>query len=339
MRNVSPNMRNNHGMVLVLTLWILGFLTVLALHIGLLVRQKAILVSRLENRQILQNIAESGIKKGIAVLKTVLSQKNSIKLAEIKQTLYNNPQLFGPETLDRGTLELARGEQGSDGGFYGLDVEDSRINVNTASRVELTRLMETAVELEEDQAESIANAIIAWREYGETEIQGFYSDDFYSNLEFPYQPKKDHFEILEEVHLVKGMTADIFQKVRRYLTVYGNGQVNLNLAEVPVLVSLGIPRDLGEKIVRLRRGQDGIEATGDDMVFNSPGQVLDAMIAGGDLSEEDIELLRQTLNWNAFKTSSDYYRMRSVARLDHSRETKEIVCVIEKGQKIVYWKE
>ncbi|MDH4028913.1 MAG: type II secretion system minor pseudopilin GspK, partial [Nitrospirota bacterium] len=50
--------------------------------------------------------------------------------------------------------------------------------------------------------------------------------------------KNTYFWSVDELKSVNGMTADIFNKLSPYVTVYGDGRINVNTAELPVLVSL-----------------------------------------------------------------------------------------------------
>ena len=106
-----------------------------------------------------------------------------------------------------------------------------------------------------------------WRKYGESEITGFFSDDYYTNLQYPYPKKNAEYETLDEIMLVKGMTRDMYDKLINYVTIYGDGAVNINTASKDVLESLGLTDTLVDKILSLRRGKDGIDATADDNVF------------------------------------------------------------------------
>ena len=58
------------GVVLILTLWVLSLLTIFAVHIGMQVRQRATLMTRLQIRSQLRYLAEAGVKKGDRSVKT-----------------------------------------------------------------------------------------------------------------------------------------------------------------------------------------------------------------------------------------------------------------------------
>ena len=60
------------------------------------------------------------------------------------------------------------------------------------------------------------------------------------------------------------------QSLFRFVTLWGDGKVNPNLAPYEVLMTVpGISRQIAEEICRRRQGQDSILGTDDDLVFES----------------------------------------------------------------------
>ncbi len=69
-------------------------------------------------------------------------------------------------------------------------------------------------------------------------------EETYRRLDPPYSAKNARFDTLEELHMVKGITDDVYRKIAPYLTVYGDGVINVNTADSLILQSL----DIGEGI-------------------------------------------------------------------------------------------
>jgi general secretion pathway protein K len=94
-------------------------------------------------------------------------------------------------------------------------------------------------------------------------------NDYYQNLADPYQCKNAPFDVLGELMLVKGMTIEIFEGrpgdeskdikpfsgIQSYLTVYGDGKININEASATVIQSLSerIDYALAQNIVEQRK--------------------------------------------------------------------------------------
>lgn len=78
---------------------------------------------------------------------------------------------------------------------------------------------------------------------------------YYGNLETPYKCKNASLEATEELLLVKGITQDVFESMRDHITVYGNGEININRASKPVIESLSEKMDtaLARMIIERRK--------------------------------------------------------------------------------------
>ena len=61
---------------------------------------------------------------------------------------------------------------------------------------------------------------------------------YYNNLETPYGCRNGSLETTEELLLVKGITPDVFGRMREFITVYGDGKININCASKRVIESL-----------------------------------------------------------------------------------------------------
>lgn len=96
-------------------------------------------------------------------------------------------------------------------------------------------------------------------------------NSYYQKLNEPYHCKNDSFEVLSELLLVKGMTNDIFYGcsgdenagiksipgISQYLTVYGDGKININEASAMVIQSLSenMSLPLAQNIVEQRKNR------------------------------------------------------------------------------------
>lgn len=342
---LDGKIKNNGGSILVFALWSLALLTFLAVQIGLTVRQKIVLISRLETRSQLHFLAEAGAKKAIALLAKDLQAHKDQYTPEVKSFRHNNPEEFSGISVGQGTVDVSYRD--SDGGApdsqirYGVVDEESKININFADRAMLTRLIENLPLFKEDQAKEVATAIVDWRELvGQSETTGFYSDDYYSNLKDPYEPKHGLYESIDELLLVKGVTPEVYNRLRPYLTIYGNGLVNINTASAPVLVALGLNRALADKLLMFRRGPDGLEATTDDFIFQKTFDMASDMSKLIKLDAEEIGQLDALNASRKIKIDSLFFLIRSQGRLANRNEASEVICVYN-GEKnwLEFWRE
>jgi type II secretory pathway component PulK len=255
--------------VLLLSLWSLSFLTILAVSIGLGARQRIVMLKRLESRSQVRAAVQAGAKKAIAVLTDDVETSGVFPSLSAKLRRHNNSSDFS-EIMVAGLkvqVDYQLDPVAGSGFLFGLADEQAKINLNTSDRTVLSRLLSLVLGLMTDEAQTLADDILDWRDYGMRSAQGFFSDSYYQNLDSPYPMKESPFERLDELLLVKGMNAEKFRKLAAYLTIYGNGRVNINTASRTVLLALGLEAMVTDRILQARRGKDGLEATADDHIF------------------------------------------------------------------------
>jgi len=332
------------GSVLILVIWSLGLLSVFALHLGMSIRQKTKVLSRLEQRERLRSISAGGVKIARAAFYHDYKFMGADRHSRLRMMRRNNPEEFQDIKLGRGSCDVryAHDAGGAEDPLtrYGMTDEEGRININTADVQVLKRLFRLVLKCEDDKAADLARAVADWRQHGETEIEGFYSDDHYDNLEYPYPEKNAPFEVLDELLLVRGFTREIFDKIFDFITVYGEGKVNINSASVTVLKALGIPQDYLGVILSLRRGPDSQDDTRDDFLFPDADHMSGYLDNYSELTPEQIAEINQlSPAWN-LGAESRFFRIQSAGRLDHSSEERQILCIFQTDKgKIVYWRE
>lgn len=332
----------NQGMVLILALWILSILAVFAGLSGMRVRQKIAMVSRLEKRDEVHYIAQTGVQLARALLTNRLRDSSGLNV-EAMAFVFQQPEVFQKVASDNGSVQVSY--LNYDSGItspvrmFGVQDEERKLNLNTASDKELARLLSVAAGLDEDSAEDIAHAIVDWRSEQDQQISGFYGDEYYSRLNFPYDPKKAPFEVLEEVLLVKGMNPMVFERVRDFLTVYGDGQININTASEPVLQALGLSANMAGMIISARHGADHLPCTDDDRLFADSGASLDVG-ALGELDPDQLAEIDRLYQDGRLSVFSEIFHIHAEAVLETGQEKRFIDCVVQgRDGKILAWRE
>ena len=332
----------DQGTILIFALWTLALLVVFSVYIGIGVRQRMILVQRLESRSKLYYSAASGIRKAIAVLNHVRSIPGAMLVSEARAKLLNNQEVFSNIQLNGVNVDVSY--QIFDKSFsenkkqYGMMEEAAKININFADQRTLIRLFQLVLGYDSEKAEELALAIVDWRTKGEGRLEGFFSDEYYKNLEHPYAPKNASFEVLDEALLVEGMTSEILDRLRYFLTIYGDGRININTASLHVLRALGFEEALAEKIIERRAGEDGIEGTEDDYVFQSEDGLTFLLRLSSVATENDTLFAQQLFEDEQFRVDSDIYSIEAFAAI--GQQQMKIRCVYDASvQTIIYWQE
>lgn len=77
------------------------------------------------------------------------------------------------------------------------------------------------------------------------------------------------FDVKEEILLIDEIDEEDFNNIKDYITVHGDGRVNMNTCSEETMEILGLKSNVINTIMTFRQGQDGEPNTGDDGVFES----------------------------------------------------------------------
>lgn len=336
------NKNNRRGAVLIIALWTMSFLAVFAAYVGLRVRQRVSLLSRVEMKSQLRFLAESGIRKSISAIKFEFERNQGVLTGAGKQYLFNNPKEFFLIRVGSGeyVVEHEVKDHLINKKHYGVIDEERKININRTTPDVLKRLIRLTTDLKDDEAEKLAESMSNWRTLHSTELTGFSSDTYYANLKHPYEPKQADFEILDEMLLVKGMTRRIFEKIVPFVTVYGDGLVNINTAPREVLMALGLEGSLADKVLIVRQGSDHEESTEDDYIFQKTFDVVSEMKNFVDVQPAEALQIDRLNQQSIFKVSSIFYKIQCRAFIRRENQDINVICIYNQADRwIEYWHE
>ena len=333
---------SRRGFILIFALWVLVLLTVLVAGIAAGVRQKIIFVHKLDERGRMHYTLLAGLSQTEAYLRQQLANVTDAYTVEVKTSLHNNPAVFARVPL--GADEAGVGFTLYDGVFaverFGVVDEERKLNINRANYLALQRLLQRVLGARAEEAGHLAHSIIDWRQMGESEETGFFSDEYYPNLQYPYPKKSAPYEVPDELLLVKGVTKEVYERLLAYVTIYGSGQVNINTVPGEVLYALGLDDDVIEKILAVRRGKDGIEGTEDDHVFLKPYDVASEVNAEAKLDPAQVRAIDGLNLQGLVTTYSRYFSFNvrgSLAGGFWSKTARGVFCPSE--NKLLYWRE
>ncbi len=238
---VVPGKRDNRGIALVTVL------LVVALLIAVVVEFNRIAVADI---QVSNNFVDE--KK---ILYTTMSGVNAIsELLRLDREYTQSDNLLedwarGETYFESASMLL---EEGKVSGV--ITDEEGRICINSlvgdggemvAGQFNVWRrlLQQPRFRLNEQEAMTIIYSIKDWLD-ADGEVSDIYGAEDTTYLPLGYKCKNGLMDTVEELLLVKGMTPELFygdenrEGLRRYLSVYGEGTVNINTAPIPVLLAL-----------------------------------------------------------------------------------------------------
>lgn len=338
-------MDSRKGSILIISLWALCLLVSFAVSLSYGIRQKILLVQRLEERAKLRLVSEAGVKRAIAELKrqTETDEQQEKAYDSLTDSWSNNIGAFRDIKTGDGRFSIYYTYIDDESGVrvtqYGLVDEERKINLNEASQAVLENLFHIVLEFDEMAAQELAASIIDWRD-SDSELAiplGSAEDQYYRNLRHPYEAKDAKFELIDELLLVKGITPDAFERLKDYVTIYGGGGININTTSKEVLLSLGLQHNTVDKIISFRLGKDGMIDTIDDNVFRERSSILSDLSQYINLSDAEVAELSRAIN--NLSTRSDNFMVKSLATLDNRKNTTEVVSVVNKLGDILYWQE
>ena len=330
----------HRGVVLIFALWVLGILTILAVSVAAGIRQKIFLVARLDERSRMSYLLEAAVKKAAGYIHQQMEVTTFEMTPTVKMNLLNNTDELS--SINVGYDRAGVGYVLPDGESlrWGVVDEESKINLNKTDPVTLANLLIRVLGLKEEEASKLAQSLLDWRQFGQGELTGFFSDEYYSNLQYPYPKKSADYETLDEMLLVKGMNKQMYDRLINFVTIYGDGPVNINTASKEVLSALGLPDSLVDKVLIVRRGKDGIDGTMDDQVFLKTFEITANINAVTPLTLDEARAM-DAISMRGFLTTNSYYFTIEATGKIASRSTSKSVRAVysSRDDRIVYWKE
>lgn len=150
----------------------------------------------------------------------------------------------------------------------------------------------------------VADAVVDWLDNDENPRAGGAESSYYLGLPNPYRAKNDLFDTIGELLLVRGVTSEVFEKLRPFVTVSSSGLVNINTAPKEVLMSLSAGTDLAEGGAIDAKTADDIIQYRKDHPFTDTSQI-------GNVSPFLRDLYARTLIRNIVDVRSTYFHVRS----------------------------
>lgn len=223
--------RGERGLALVLTLLVLVLLVTSILEFDRSTRTAMKAAGNFRDGMKAFHLAASGVAAAQAVLKDDMIKTRIDDLTELWATSYP------PYPVGDGTVALAIQDEGGKIYINGLITNTGKIREE--GRKQLQQLFEL-----KGLDPSLVDAIADWLDWdGIPEPRGA-EDAYYQGLDHPYACRNARIETLSELHLVKGITDEVYRAISPYLTVYPNPQggvehrINVNTADPFVLQTI-----------------------------------------------------------------------------------------------------
>jgi general secretion pathway protein K len=354
---------SERGSVLIISLWVLFFLTFFTVVLGKVIMQKLNVTARIDNGIKTYFAACAGIETAKAVLnqekpkdpKAVYynwaSDERVFKDVKVGEAVYNISYQIKTGVLDKtGPVSYVVTYGAGESEFrtiFGLIDEERKLNINKAPKETLENFFN---QMNIEEAKNLASSIIDWRDLDYETDKGGAENAYYNNLENPYSARNGPFKSIYELLLVKGMSKNSFDIIKDYITVFGDGKVNLNTAQKEVLTALGLTPPLIIKINEYRNGPDGKQFTSDDREFSDTESIIPILDSFKGLTDDEKKELEAAIAGNLIGVKAQSFQVRTTGNVSGRRTGSYPVsyeatygayidCVISKEGDVLFWNE
>jgi general secretion pathway protein K len=233
------------GFALVAVLLVLALLGVVGSEFAFSMRLEASAVRAYKEAVIGAHLAEAGIQQ--AVRELVGEVRFALACEDRPLILFRADRTAIP-LLPRTDVVLAGGRFS-----YRITDEEARVNLNTVTPDRLDRFLGVGVGIDKITRDTINDSIQDWRDANEEHrLNGAESDDTYLKLEVPYRSHNANLESVRELLQIKGVTAEIYDRLEPLVAVKSAGQPNLNTAGRETFQAYGLSEAEISQIIATR---------------------------------------------------------------------------------------
>ena len=328
-QNIAFGNQQRNGFVVVVVLCMVMMLSVLLLGFNYKSRTNLNVVDGVRKSEQALNCARAGLNIAIAIIRDTNDIHTNRTLLDL---------ISGEKTFAVGDGECS----------ITITEENSRLNVNLLkdkdgkldrTRTEqLLRLVDLLNREQDDLPHigySLVPSIIDWTDsddevtnlpFIQHENMGAESS-YYNRLHVPYSCRNALLDTTEELLLVKGIKQEVYERICDYVTVYGNGKVNINSASRQVIECLSEKMDavLAQMIIDRRE-------------FKPFDSIMELRDVPG-MTDDIYNTIKKTATVGS---TEQYYHVISQGNVDHLSRTT--VAILErnmetKNVEVVLYKE
>ena len=318
-------LKDNRGVALILTISIIGLIVMLTLRFNTFMRTELHAATNLGDGTRLKAVTNSGFNYALAVLFQDALESDFDSLHEAwsdskilsaeAESMFEGYRLDIQVTDHSGKIQINQ-------------IVDEEGNFDEEQKELLAGLLISEnFDIEPEEVEDILDAIKDWIDE-DNEVTRFGAEDsYYQALDPPYSCRNGPLESLEELLFIKGITRELFYGnsentgISEYLSVHGEGKVNINTADPLILLSLSdqIDEDMVLNMVEYRENEEN-----DLKDSNWYKQVP--------------EMSHVTIDPNLVTTSSSFFEIRTKTIKDTMvKGIKGLVKRQEGGLRILSW--
>jgi len=226
---------DNRGVALIVVILIISVIVAVTLEFNRNSRASVYESANLADQIKIRYLAKSGFNAGVAIL---LEDKD-VNVDALTED-WALPEVIAAKTAGLFEEETVK---------ISIVDESGKINVNkldnnTPLTEVLKRLLRLEYGMDDQTAGQIVDAVKDWID-GDSERRGGGSESsYFTGLGGTFKAKDKPLDCIDEILMISGFASKLYYGTKevpgigRYLTVHGNGQININTAPLPVLRAL-----------------------------------------------------------------------------------------------------
>lgn len=302
--------RAERGVALIMTLWVIVFLTAIAMNFTFSTRRGSAITRNFKEETMAYFHAVSAYEEALSYLFTD---------KDLAVDFLDDTGRFWTD-VKRESVTGPSERRGYDINVSITD-EESRININQLNEKGLRELFEFAG-VPEEAVDELVDSLSDWRDPDDLHrLQGG-EDDYYKNSELPYTAKNGPLDSVSELLLIKGFKPEYLyggkdiRALAPILTVYGQG-VNVNTAGVDVMSVLGLDSLEIEDVMKQRTRDRGglrsvpsaIRASGVGLTHSTNFRIdISAKKSGGGHDVKISSVVKRTVTPDGVKLKTVYWK-------------------------------
>ncbi len=314
------------GLALVLTLLVMVLLVTAVLEFDRTTRTAMRAAGNFRDGMKAFHLATSGVAAAQAVLKDDQTRTGGVdSLDELWATPYP------PYPVGDGTVALAIQDEG---GKININALVSNANGKIPQDDYVNQQLRALFTLKGVDPD-VVDAIADWVDWDDIPEARGAEGAYYRGLDRPYACKNAQIETLSELHLVKGVTDEVYRAISPYLTVYpvkpaGPNQINVNTADPIVLQALKVRRTANAPYDAALSAEEV-----DRIVAARPFKTMLEFANGAGMSDTDP---RRSLLQQQLDVKSSFFSIYSEGEVNGVK--KAVIAVAERPRDLAlrYWR-
>ncbi len=352
MKNPLVILKNKSGVALLIAITSIAIIAFIAVELSYDAASEYIIASQEINRIKARYAAKAGVE--ISLLRINIYHQaqaqfgqmlgsNKGLLDQIWSAPFIWPPILPPDAngVDKSNMQDAIKESLMDATFTSnimsegkkIDLTDlisPSQSLREITKQSLIRIFDNRMQKDDDFAkdhrdlrpEELVNNIIDWMDTDTISLNSGDESSLYSKIETDVKlPPNQPFKTLDELHMVAGITDEIFEILIPEVTIYGAKAIQVNHASKEILMSLApsISEDVADKIIERRSGDEG--------PFKDQETFLKFLSESGMNTEQ----IKDSLPPLVFDSESNF-RIQSIGT--YGRTSSEIVAIVYDFDKV-----